>query len=108
MSDTNKKSADNQDGTKFKPSSTPVPTQFPLDSTPHRIIIKGNFYRTTEVAKTIGVTRKAVEKWRNKGWFVPDFVDHTGVFYYSIERVMQLKSVYHRDRSEERRVGKEC
>ena len=82
MSDTNKKSVDNQDRN--------------CDLTSSQLIIKGNFCTTNEVAKIIGVTRQAVDNWRAKDWFAPDFVDRTGVFYYSIERVVQLKSVYHK------------
>ena len=82
MNDTTKKSPQNQDCNSNETC---------------RLIIKGNFYTTKEVAKFIGVTRQAVEKWRNKGWFNPDFTDLNGIFYYSGERVAQLKSVYHRD-----------
>ena len=96
MSDTIKKSVDAQ-AVKDLPLSYPSVSSNPeyqLGSG-QKIIIRGNFYTTNEVAKAIGVTKPAVIKWRKKGWFNPDFVDHTGVFYYSIERVMQLKSVYH-------------
>ena len=55
------------------------------------------YYATADVAKIIGVTKQAVEKWRNKGWYQPDIKTHDGVYLYEIERVMQLKSVYHPD-----------
>ena len=55
-----------------------------------------NYYSTTQVAKIIGVDRATVLYWRKKGIFVEDFVKHH-VYLYSHERVMQLKSVYHKD-----------
>ena len=85
MSDTIKKTVDAQVATKKQscnsdatdsqltansPSYPSVTTKFPLDSMPNKIIIRGNFYTTNEVAKTIGITRHAVEKWRAKGRFL--------------------------------------
>lgn len=56
-----------------------------------------NYFTTKEVAKIIGVTKPAVEKWRKRGWFNADLVTHDGVYLYSPERVEQLKAVYRRD-----------
>lgn len=48
-----------------------------------------------QVARIIHVKRQTVLHWRKKGLFNEDFVKH-GVYLYSGERVMQLKSVYHK------------
>ena len=53
--------------------------------------------KTSVVAQIIGVTKQAVEKWRKKGWFSADMIDHKGVYYYKVERVLQLKEVYRPD-----------
>ena len=53
------------------------------------------YYSVEEVAKIIGVTRMAVVKWNQKGIFTADIKTHDGYFLYDVERVMQLKSVYH-------------
>ena len=55
------------------------------------------YVKTEQVAKIIGVTKPGVEKWRKRGWFNADLVDHNGVYWYLEERVEQLKAVYHRD-----------
>ena len=57
------------------------------------------YYMTVDVAKIIGVTKQAVEKWRNKLYmgaplFVADIQTHDGRYLYEAERVMQLKAVY--------------
>lgn len=56
---------------------------------------KADYLSTAVTAKIIGVTKQTVENWRKKGWLAADLIDHKGVFYYTVERVMQLKSVYH-------------
>ena len=55
------------------------------------------YVKTEQVAKSIGVTKQAVEKWRKLGWFRADLVDHNGVYWYTAEHVEQLKAVYRRD-----------
>ena len=55
---------------------------------------RDGFMTTNEVAAKLHVTRHAVEKWRNEGKFLEDIKDHKGVYWYSIERVEQLESVY--------------
>lgn len=55
------------------------------------------YVKTDQVAKIIGVTKPAVEKWRKLGWFRADLVDHNGVYWYTAEHVEQLKAVYRRD-----------
>ena len=61
MDNDNKKSTDKQDGTDLPISTTSVPAP------------KGyrgmNYFTTEEVAKIIGVTRKAVEYWRKRVCF---------------------------------------
>ena len=56
---------------------------------------KADYLSTAVTAQIIGVTKQTVENWRKKGWLAADLIDHKGVFYYTVERVMQLKSVYH-------------
>ena len=41
------------------------------------------YVKTDQVAKIIGVTKPAVEKWRKLGWFRADLVDHNGVYWYT-------------------------
>ena len=58
-----------------------------------------DYMTTQEVADFIGVHRRMVEKWRKKGWLMPDVIGHGkngrgGVYYYSKERILQLASVY--------------
>jgi len=53
------------------------------------------YYATADVAKIIGVTKQTVEYWRKREWLTADKRTHDGVYLYEIERVMQLKSVYH-------------
>ena len=55
------------------------------------------YFTTEQVAKIIDVTKQAVIKWRKRGWFNADLVDHNGVYWYLEERVEQLKEVYRRD-----------
>ena len=55
------------------------------------------FLSTAEVAKKLGVTKQAVEKWRKQGRFIEDHIDIHGVYWYTEERVEQLKAVYRRD-----------
>jgi P4 family phage/plasmid primase-like protien len=74
------------------PSCTPVAP--PISPTEYR---GKHFYTAQKVAKILGVTRQAVEKWRNQNLFKEDLVTHDGIYLYEIERVEQLKSVYRRD-----------
>ena len=60
-----------------------------------RIKAGQKFYTTEQVAKKIGVDKKTVRNWRKQGLFVNDETSHTGAFLYAVERVEQLKSVYH-------------
>ena len=112
-----KKSTGKQDGNQGGNVSTSFPTHFqpPTSRKSGGNVLAG--YQTTEqVAKNIGVTRKAVEYWRKRGWFNADLVDHNGVYWYLEERVEQLKAVYRRDwqkawaggtaKSEEKKVEK--
>lgn len=55
------------------------------------------YYCAADVAKIIGVTKMAVIKWHYKGLFLADIKTHDGVYLYEVERVMQLKSVYHKN-----------
>ncbi len=58
-----------------------------------------DYMTTQETADFLGVKRHTVEKWRKKGWLMPDAIGHGkngrgGVYYYSKEHVLQLASVY--------------
>ena len=90
----NKSSKDFQPPTDHQPGTNSPPNEIP---TPDKVSPDKNYFSTMTVAKIIGVTKQAVEKWRKKGWFNPDMIDHKGVYYYEVERVMQLKSVYRPD-----------
>lgn len=72
------------------------PSPPPLPPLP-RIKSGQRFYTTDQVARIIGVDKKTVRNWREQGIFVHDDTSHTGAFLYAIERVEQLKSVYHKD-----------
>ena len=56
-----------------------------------------DYYGAEDVAKILGVTRVAVLKWEQKGYFTADRRAHDGRYLYTVERVMQLKSVYRPD-----------
>ena len=78
--------------------STSVPPQFqPPTLRNSGVNVLEGYFTTEQVAKSIGVTRKGVEKWRKRGWFNADLIDHNGVYWYLEERVEQLKAVYRRD-----------
>ena len=58
------------------------------------------YYGVDDVAKILGVTRQSVAKWQNTLYmgapiFTADERAHDGRYLYEVERVMQLKSVYH-------------
>ena len=58
-----------------------------------------DYMTTEELAKFIGVSKSLVEKWRRKGWLLPDVIGHdkrwrAKTYYYSKEHVLQLASVY--------------
>ena len=77
------------------------PTHTLRTPTPRRYEGK-EYYCASDVAKIIGVTRIAVVKWNNELWhgalwFTADVKTHDGIYLYEVERVMQLKSVYHRN-----------
>ena len=83
--------------TNSPPTTNPLSDQ--LVPTGHQLTPRTHegklYYATMDVAKIIGVTKQAVEKWRNKGWYQPDLKTHDGIYLYEIERVYQLASVYH-------------
>ncbi|MBR0288101.1 MAG: hypothetical protein IJQ82_03905 [Selenomonadaceae bacterium] len=59
---------------------------------------KGQWYLgAKDVAKIVGVARKTVWKWHSQGLFFADIKTHDGYLLYEVERVMQLKSVYHKN-----------
>jgi len=78
---------DHQTTAKLPPNELPTPDK--ADKT--------DYMKTSVVAQIIGVTKQTVEYWRKKGWFSADMIDHSGVYYYTVERVMQLKDVYRAD-----------
>ena len=58
-----------------------------------------DYMNTKETATFLKVSKSLVEKWRKKGWLMPDVIGHGknghhDVFYYSKERILQLASVY--------------
>lgn len=60
------------------------------------------YYGMADVAKILGVTRQTVSNWNSTLYFdcplfTADERAHDGTFLYEVERVMQLKSVYHAD-----------
>ena len=75
---------------KSNTQSTPIPHS-------ENNLKRKNYYTTSEVAKILGVDKSTVRKWRNKGLFDKDLIDHKGQYLYSREHVEQLKSVYHKD-----------
>ena len=98
MDNDNKKTADVQGCESVLNVSTPFPPHFhPPTSNKSGVNALAGYFTTEQVAKIIGVTRKAVEYWRKRGWFNADLVDHNNVYWYLEERVEQLKAVYRRD-----------
>ena len=53
------------------------------------------YYGAADVAKIIGVGRTTVLFWEQQGLFLADARAHDGRYLYEVERVMQLKAVYH-------------
>lgn len=47
---------------------------------------------TKDAAKIIGTSPRNMSNWRENGKFKEDMTDHEGVFWYSAERVYQMKS----------------
>ena len=75
--------------TDHQPSSTSIPA--PQE-------YKGlKYYTTAEAAKTIGVTKQAVEKWRKMGIFKEDIKTHEGIYLYAAERIEQMRDTYRRN-----------
>ena len=89
-SDDSKKIGSNQELV-TKINAVPIANSLP---TP-RIFDGKNYYATADIAKIIGVSRRTVSWWHTNGLFVADLRTHDGVYLYEIERVEQLKSVYH-------------
>ena len=94
MDNDNKKSADVQ---RDESGVTVTPSVTPTSVTPTDEQNKTGYVKTEQVAKSIGVTKQAVIKWRKRGWFNADHIDNNGVYWYLEERVEQLKAVYRRD-----------
>jgi len=60
------------------------------------------YYGTADVAKIMGVTQQTVSRWQNELYmgaplFTADERAHDGRYLYKVERVMQLKEIYHPD-----------
>ena len=53
------------------------------------------YYGAADVAKIIGVDKTTVLWWNRKGLFTADVRAHDNTYLYEVERVMQLKAVYH-------------
>jgi len=57
---------------------------------------KEGFFTADEVAEIFGVDEITIRRWRKQKIFQEDILDHYGVYWYSKERVEQLKAVYHK------------
>ena len=60
------------------------------------------YYGAADVAKILGVNKTTVTRWNTTLYFdcplfTADERAHDGTFLYKVERVMQLKAVYHKD-----------
>ena len=91
-----KSSPQNQD-VRIKTEPTPAHT---LRTPTPRTYNGKKYYCASDVAKIIGVDRTRVVRWNNElwhgaQWFTADLKTHDGVYLYEVERVMQLKSIYH-------------
>ena len=62
-----------------------------------RIFEGREYYGVSDIVKIVGVARKTVAYWHQQGLFLADKRTHDGVYLYEVERVMQLKSVYHKN-----------
>ena len=49
-----------------------------------------DYYTVSEAAKILGVAKKTVDNWRERGIFLEDIVDHDGTYLYKSERVEQF------------------
>ncbi len=82
------------------PHSYPLPYTSPIPLPMPREFNGKKYYGAADVAKILGVTQKTVWKWQNELYFgcplfTADERAHDGRYLYTVERVMQLKSVYH-------------
>ena len=96
VSNDSKRSPKNQ-GVCVKSNFTPTHT---LRTPTPRTYNGKEYYCASDVAHIIGVDRSRVVRWNNElwhgaQWFTADIKTHDGVYLYEIERVYQLKSVYH-------------
>ena len=90
IDDSNKSSPQNQDVNELS-------TEKVIDTSLTPRTFEGKeYYGASDVAKIIGVGRTTVLFWHQKGLFTADKRTHDGIYLYEIERVMQLKSVYHK------------
>ena len=71
----------------------PISNPFPTPRTYEDV----EYYGADDVAKIIGVTRRTVLYWHQKGLFTADRRAHGGMYLYTVEHVEQLKSVYRPD-----------
>ncbi|MBQ3442617.1 MAG: hypothetical protein IJG33_05150, partial [Selenomonadaceae bacterium] len=104
-SNDNKSSPKIQDATEVAPplhtptgTNAPPTNQTSSTSVPApRVYKKLKYYTTEESAQIIGVTRKAVEKWRKMGIFKEDIKTHEGIYLYAAERIEQMRDTYRRN-----------
>ena len=54
--------------------------------------IAPKFFPQDEVIQILEITERTLFNWRENGKFKEDMTDHEGVFWYSAERVYQMKS----------------
>ena len=78
---------------KASPDAQPISHPFPTPRTYEGKL----YYGAVDVAKIVGVEKRTVTYWHERGLFLADLRTHDGVYLYEVERVLQLKSVYHRN-----------
>ena len=89
----NRKPVKTQDGNVKAVKNRLPPICHPLP----RIFEGREYYGVSDIVKIVGVARKTVAYWQQQGLFTADVRTHDGRYLYEVERVLQLKSVYHRN-----------
>lgn len=57
------------------------------------------YYKPSEAAKFLNVSKITIKRWKKDGKIVPDMVDATGHFFYSQSQLLKIKSETFRDTS---------
>ena len=50
------------------------------------------FFKPSEAAKFLGVSKITIKRWKKDGKLVPDIVDSTGHFFYAQSQLLNLKN----------------